>query len=117
MARSVQYADALVFETGDVGTAPDAGLANQLIVSANYPSGQPGNFELIAADGTHTQFSNISGLTEELKRAGYATGLFGKLHFTPMGYTTRTLGHDYETNDATPFLAPAGRRSLTFSSA
>ena len=39
---------------------------------------------------------------------GYATGLFGKLHLTPMGYTTRTLGHDYETNDATPFLEPAG---------
>jgi arylsulfatase A-like enzyme len=47
-------------------------------------------------------------LAEELRRAGYATGLFGKLHFTPMGYTTRTLGHDYETNDATPFLEPAG---------
>jgi arylsulfatase len=47
-------------------------------------------------------------LAEELRRAGYVTGLFGKLHFTPMGYTTRTLGHDYETNDATPFLEPAG---------
>ena len=47
-------------------------------------------------------------LAEELRRAGYATGLFGKLHFTPMGYTTRTLGTDYEINDATPFLEPAG---------
>jgi arylsulfatase A-like enzyme len=47
-------------------------------------------------------------LAEELRRAGYTTGLFGKLHFTPMGYTTRTLGHDYETNDATPFLEAAG---------
>lgn len=47
-------------------------------------------------------------LGEELRRAGYATGLFGKLHFTPMGFTTRTLGHDYETNDATPFLEAAG---------
>lgn len=47
-------------------------------------------------------------LAEELRRAGYATGLFGKLHFTPMGFTTQTLGHDYETNDATPFLAAAG---------
>ncbi|MGH2370285.1 MAG: sulfatase family protein, partial [Chloroflexota bacterium] len=47
-------------------------------------------------------------LAEELRRAGYVTGLFGKLHFTPMGYTTRTMGTDYELNDATPFLGPAG---------
>jgi arylsulfatase A-like enzyme len=47
-------------------------------------------------------------LAEELRRAGYATGLFGKLHLTPMGYTTRSLGHDYETNDAAPYLEPAG---------
>ncbi|MBI3974370.1 MAG: sulfatase-like hydrolase/transferase [Chloroflexi bacterium] len=51
-------------------------------------------------------------LAEELHRTGYATGLFGKLHFTPMGYTTRTLGHDYETNDASPFLAAAGIDSV-----
>src|SRR5688572_29401335 len=47
-------------------------------------------------------------LGEELRRAGYATGLFGKLHFTPMGFTTRVMGTDHEINDATPFLEAAG---------
>lgn len=42
---------------------------NKVIVSVNYPSGLPYNFELIAADGTRTQFSSISGLTDEIKIA------------------------------------------------
>jgi hypothetical protein len=39
----------------------------KVLVSANSPAGQPDNFELIDADGTHRAFSNISGLTGELK--------------------------------------------------
>src|SRR4029434_5530686 len=42
---------------------------NKVIVSVNYPIGNPHNFELIGADGSHTGFSAISGLTEELKLA------------------------------------------------
>ncbi|KPK85099.1 MAG: hypothetical protein AMJ81_04135 [Phycisphaerae bacterium SM23_33] len=47
-------------------------------------------------------------LAETLKRAGYRTGMFGKLHFTPEGYTRDVLESDYELTDVTPFLAPAG---------
>lgn len=32
----------------------------KIVVSANHPSGQPNNFELIDADGTHRNFSNLS---------------------------------------------------------
>jgi hypothetical protein len=42
---------------------------NRLILSANYPSGSPHNFELVASDGWHTPFSSVSGMTDELKIA------------------------------------------------
>jgi hypothetical protein len=57
--------------------------SKKVIMSVNYPTGQPYNFELVAADGGRTQFSAISGLTDELKLAtvrsgpcqgGFATG-------------------------------------------
>ena len=47
-------------------------------------------------------------LAETLKRAGYHTGVFGKLHFTPEIYTRNALNSDYEATDVTPFLEPAG---------
>lgn len=31
---------------------------NRVVMSVNYPSGLPYNFELVAADGTRNQFSN-----------------------------------------------------------
>lgn len=42
---------------------------NQVVISVNYPSGQPYNFELVDIYGNHQQFSNIRGLTEEVKIA------------------------------------------------
>jgi RHS repeat-associated protein len=51
---------------------------NKVVMSVNYPSGQPSNFELVGTDGTRTPFSNISGLTDELKLAtarGDASGM------------------------------------------
>ncbi|HWW76674.1 MAG TPA: PKD domain-containing protein, partial [Pyrinomonadaceae bacterium] len=42
----------------------------KVIMSVNYNAGgQPFNFETVAADGTHARFSNIRGLTDELKLA------------------------------------------------
>ncbi|MCB1745143.1 MAG: hypothetical protein KDK91_32545, partial [Gammaproteobacteria bacterium] len=41
--------------------------ADNLAVSVNYSNGQPFNFELVQADGTHSPFSDISGLTDEVK--------------------------------------------------
>jgi hypothetical protein len=53
-------------------------LTNTLILSAYYPTGEPHNFERIEFDGTHVQFSTISGLTREVKiivvRAGNPGG-------------------------------------------
>ncbi|HEX9986266.1 MAG TPA: discoidin domain-containing protein [Thermoanaerobaculia bacterium] len=43
---------------------------NKVVISANYSnSGQPHNFELLAADGSHAKFSSVAGLTDELKIA------------------------------------------------
>jgi hypothetical protein len=40
-----------------------------VVISAFYASGQPHNFERILADGTHVQFSNVAGFTDEVKIA------------------------------------------------
>ncbi|HEX9919170.1 MAG TPA: hypothetical protein VGA87_08385, partial [Pyrinomonadaceae bacterium] len=40
--------------------------SKKLILSANHPSGDPHSFELIAADGTHSAFSNVAGLQGEV---------------------------------------------------
>ena len=42
---------------------------NAVVMSVNYSSGQPHNFEIVNQDGTHTQFSAVSGLTDEVKIA------------------------------------------------
>jgi hypothetical protein len=47
---------------------------NQIAMSVNYSNGQPHNFELVAADGTHAQFSTVSGFTNEVKIATVRSG-------------------------------------------
>jgi len=47
---------------------------NQVVMSVNYSGGTPYNFELVAADGTRTQFSSVSGLTDEVKIATVRSG-------------------------------------------
>jgi RHS repeat-associated protein len=42
---------------------------NKVLSSTFYPSGQPHNFELVAADGTQTGFSNVAGISGELRIA------------------------------------------------
>src|SRR5262249_54924731 len=54
---------------------------NQIVLSVNYNSGQPHNFETIQADGTHIPFSTVSGLTDEVYIATARTGNQGG--FTP----------------------------------
>jgi hypothetical protein len=39
---------------------------NTLIASLNYPGGQPNNFDEIKADGSHVQFSKVSGFSDEV---------------------------------------------------
>jgi hypothetical protein len=50
---------------------------NSVVMSVNYPSGSPSNLELIKADGTHQQFSNFGGLTDEVKIATVRPGNAG----------------------------------------
>lgn len=42
---------------------------NKVVLSVNYPTGQPHNFEVVDIFGNRQPFSNISGLTEEVKIA------------------------------------------------
>jgi hypothetical protein len=54
------------------------------VVSANYPNGQPHNFERIDVNGNHFQFSNVSGFSNEVKIATVRSGNVG-------GFTTGDL--------------------------
>ena len=47
---------------------------DQVILSVNYPTGQPSNFELVARDGTRQPFTTISGFTDEVKIATVRSG-------------------------------------------
>ncbi len=47
---------------------------NSVVLSANYPSGNPHTFERIDQDGNHTPFSGVSGLTDEIKIATARSG-------------------------------------------
>ncbi|HKG48076.1 MAG TPA: RHS repeat-associated core domain-containing protein [Pyrinomonadaceae bacterium] len=40
--------------------------SRKLLLSANTPSGQPNNFEAVAADGSRTAFSNVAGLSGDV---------------------------------------------------
>jgi hypothetical protein len=40
-----------------------------LLLSVNYPNGNPFNFERVLFNGSHVPFSTLSGLTEEIKMA------------------------------------------------
>lgn len=42
---------------------------NEVVMSVNYFSGTPFNFETVASDGTHAPFSTASGFTDEVKIA------------------------------------------------
>ena len=51
---------------------------NKVVMSVNYISGQPHNFELVAQDGSRTQFSNVAGLTDEVYIATARDEIGGK---------------------------------------
>jgi hypothetical protein len=42
---------------------------NSVVMSVNYSGGFPHNFERVLFDGSHVQFSNVSGLSDEVKIA------------------------------------------------
>ncbi|MBC6417734.1 MAG: hypothetical protein GDA44_02545, partial [Prochloron sp. SP5CPC1] len=50
---------------------------DSLVVSVNYFSGFPRNFERIAEDGNHIPFSNLSGFRDEVKIATVRSGNIG----------------------------------------
>src|SRR5262249_50876991 len=41
-------------------------ILNKMVASVHFDSGLPNNFDELNADGTHTQFTTISGLTDEV---------------------------------------------------
>ncbi|MBK7582370.1 MAG: hypothetical protein IPI67_19465 [Myxococcales bacterium] len=45
-----------------------------VVVSVNYPTGTPSGFERIELDGKHQQFSDLTGLTDEVKIATARSG-------------------------------------------
>lgn len=49
----------------------------KVVVSANSSAGQPNNFELVQPDGVHANFSNVSGVSGELKIATARDDGFG----------------------------------------
>lgn len=58
---------------------------NSVVISVNYSSGFPRNFERIEFDGTHFPFSNVAGFTDEVKIATVRSGGF------PGGFTVGDL--------------------------
>jgi hypothetical protein len=42
----------------------------EIVMSVNYPGGMPNNFDIVAADGTFSPYSSVSGLTDEVYMAG-----------------------------------------------
>jgi hypothetical protein len=90
--------------------------SNKVVMSVNYPTGQPSNFELVAADGGRTPFSAISGLTDELKLAtvrsgpcqgGFATGELFTGNGKP-GEVVRVSSDGSTIQDPWVMLADAG---------
>jgi hypothetical protein len=58
--------------------------SNTVVMSVNYPAGVPSGFERIHFDGSHEQFSALSGLTDEVKIATAREG-------NPAGFTVGDL--------------------------
>jgi hypothetical protein len=46
---------------------------NSVLLSVNYSTGQPNNFDLVASNGSHTQFSSVHGLTDEVYMSSVRT--------------------------------------------
>jgi hypothetical protein len=59
------------------GTPNNVDPTNSVVMSVNYPTGAPLNFERIELDGTHEPFSTFTGLTEEVKIATVRSGNVG----------------------------------------
>ncbi len=57
--------------------------SKKLIVSANAPASSPNNFELLAADGGHSAFSNVAGLGGDVLLAAAREGGQGAGGFQP----------------------------------
>jgi hypothetical protein len=39
---------------------------NKVLLSVNYPNGEPNNFDLVGSDGTHSPFTSVHGLGDEV---------------------------------------------------
>ncbi|HEY3062976.1 MAG TPA: hypothetical protein VGL99_28725 [Chloroflexota bacterium] len=87
------------------------GPSNSFVMAANYPSGEPSNFELVAADGSHRLadgrgstrlFSNAAGAvadTFDYDAVGNASARTGT---TPINYEFR--GEQFDSNIGAYYL-------------
>jgi PKD repeat protein len=67
----VVVSHALTLTPISTGTAAAIGVdyhepTNRVLLSVNFSTGLPHNFDLVAPDGTRTQFSSVSGLSNEV---------------------------------------------------
>ncbi|MET0645080.1 MAG: RHS repeat-associated core domain-containing protein [Pyrinomonadaceae bacterium] len=95
----------------------------KLLVSANSPSGSPNNFELLAADGGHSAFSNVAGLNDDVlvAAARAASQVAGAGGFQPGTLFTTTgvagavarIDHDGATVQNPWVMLPTGEGLIT----
>src|SRR5262245_32354042 len=57
--------------------------SNVIVGASYYPTGQPHNFRKIAADGQQTQYTTISGKSDEVKVATARSPAFGGYALSP----------------------------------
>ena len=69
--------------------------SGQVVMTVNYPSGSPYVLEQVDSDGVHIQFSDMSGLSDEVKiataRSGNAGGFVPGDLFVGSGVDGRRL--------------------------
>ncbi len=111
-SASFAYAVPLDFTAISTGFPRPIGIdyhepTNSLVMSVNYSSGSPHNFQRVESDGTQFPFSAIFGFTDEVKIATVRSG-------NPGGFITGTLFTGNGLDGQIVRIAPDGSSSSVF---